>query len=272
MAWYDRGVAKPSTARKHGKQIAALYGSGVSGVEIARRLGLKRQSVYNALSQLGVHRRRGAPAKRGLNLTKEVLTELYVTQRWTQTRIAERYGVSASVVGRRLKAVGIQSRSGNTTANLGRLSKEHLTQLYVTKKLQLDEVARTIDVSVPTVRRYLHLHGIPLRSRADGAALRLRQPAGTILTRWVSGSGYVMVSVVAESGGTYRIAEHRHVLEVALGRKLRRDESVHHVNGVRTDNRVENLQLRQGAHGVGIVLQCSDCGSGNVRAVDIADA
>src|SRR5690606_38825929 len=34
-----------------------------------------------------------------------------------------------------------------------------------------------------------------------------------------------------------RIAQHRVVMQEKLGRKLERNESVHHVNGIRTDNR-----------------------------------
>lgn len=66
--------------------------------------------------------------------------------------------------------------------------------------------------------------------------------------------------------------EHRVVMEKHLGRRLRADESVHHIDGNRSRNAIENLQLRQGSHGKSIAMKCLDCGSHNIGPVPLAES
>ena len=71
--------------------------------------------------------------------------------------------------------------------------------------------------------------------------------AGHLNPNWKGGSrrhqkGYIQISSTDPDRPKY-VFEHVLVMESVVGRRLVSGENVHHINGVRDDNRPENLEL-----------------------------
>lgn len=84
--------------------------------------------------------------------------------------------------------------------------------------------------------------GLPLRDAERGGKKPLPGPIR-------NGYGYVLVHAPAGYQGRTRdgrVLEHRLVMEQVLGRLLEDWEIVHHKNGIRHDNRLENLEVMDG--------------------------
>ena len=111
-----------------------------------------------------------------------------------------------------------------------------------------DRLPKTCEV--PECDRRMNANGLcaphDRRRRVRGdvdLATPIRQVAGTGYLH----HGYWHVPVPKEqrylTGGETSYAEHRLVMAKQLGRRLFADEVVHHRNGIKIDNRIENLEL-----------------------------
>ena len=59
---------------------------------------------------------------------------------------------------------------------------------------------------------------------------------------WKNNKGYIE-GRITEKGITRRVKYHRWIMEQHLGRKLSTSEDIHHLNGIKDDNRLENLSV-----------------------------
>lgn len=119
---------------------------------------------------------------------------------------------------------------------------ESLRDLVEVQGLRHYEVAARLGCSRGHVSELCRRHGVKAQRRGPrGGEGHPNWNGGS----FVDGDGYVSVWMPdhpsARKSG--RVLEHRLVMEAHIGRHLHPDEVVHHRNGDRSDNRVENLEV-----------------------------
>lgn len=181
--------------------------------------------------------------------------------------LATKYGAGMKTVHEALKSVGSNMRPrGNNVKILTSEQKARIIELYRGLGSQA-AVAAEMGLGQQQVSRCLRGAGIFDGKKATGERHR----------SWKGGrvkSGkYIAVLLppedpmrcMAQTIGY--VMEHRLVMARSIGRPLDKLETVHHINGDTKDNRLENLQLRTGRHGKGVVHRCRECGSTNIESV-----
>lgn len=129
-----------------------------------------------------------------------------------------------------------------------------LRYLYEVKRLSTLEIADMIGQRKAAVRRKMAKVGIERRTIKEAIAVSKTHTSRAIrygpeIHTWKGGKknhgGYVMIMCKGHPHASRHgyVFEHRLVMEKHLGRHLRPDEVVHHRNGVKDDNRLENLEV-----------------------------
>lgn len=101
-----------------------------------------------------------------------------------------------------------------------------------------ERVGKEDGLCLPHLKRLQE--GRPLDDPIQGDGSDINNP--DTWGRKLDSRGYIILR--CSRGGTPKqIPEHRWVMQKHLRRELLRHEEVHHINGVRDDNRIENLEL-----------------------------
>ena len=253
-----------------------VYGELGSGNAVAKRLEVSHSTAYRLLNAGGVnlpdrHGPEVQDKKKKLHGEQAQAAAADYQSGMTKKDLCEKYGVGWWSIRTTVRDLGLPFRlRGGKFRNLSDEEKDEALRLYSEEKMSQVQVAAKLGCSQSVVGRLLRSAGIG--PRGGNPRLHGKNYKGG---RVKTSGGYIglMLSVsdplrcMADSLGY--VLEHRLVMALALNRPLTSNETVHHLNGNKTDNRLDNLQLRFGKHGKGSVLKCRCCGSNNIEAVEL---
>lgn len=135
--------------------------------------------------------------------------------------------------------------------------KSWLYQKYVVEELSMPGIAKMCGVRYSTIYEHMGRFNIPKRTGIESTKLwHKRHPGvhkGKNNSSWKGGrinrNGYIYIYQPDHPYAIKQnyVPEHRLVMEKKIGRYLYPWEVVHHINGIKNDNRDENLKLLPGS-------------------------
>lgn len=100
----------------------------------------------------------------------------------------------------------------------------------------MQELAEELGIDRRVISKLFKKHDLHIRTKSENAT-------GEFNGQFKNEPIYDENGYVEIWNGTERILEHRYVMEQHLNRKLTSEEVVHHINGIKDDNRFENLEI-----------------------------
>lgn len=256
---------------------AELYRDSGSCHAVAKMLDVSATTVYRMLVDAGVEiPKRGAPElnARKLKFTGDVAQKVAAAYQSGESmrEIMRNFNCSQVAIYSAVERMGIPRRPrGQQPKRLSDKIRSEIVGLYTDERWTQGQIARRVNCNQSAVRAVLLRAGV-LRQTSHAVGPRHGSWKGG---RVMLPTGYIGVKVapnhrfhgMASSSGY--IPEHRLKVAEFLGRPLTPQETVHHKDGDRENNSLDNLQLRQGKHGKGVHMRCRACGSVDIAAEEI---
>jgi transposase len=258
------------------KLAVELYSKLGDGHAVAKKLDLSSTTTYRLLNEAGIELStlpEISARKKKLEGEKAMLVAKEYEEGTSMSKISKKYGVGQYAIYSAIKDAGIERRPrGQQPRKFKESDEKEIVSLYLNDDLTQEQIASKFNATQSTISKLLRKNGIRASGKSEGDR-HGNWNGGKHLT----GEGYIISWIpVDDDYASMRTAmgyvlEHRLVMARALGRPLTNTESVHHINGDKTDNDITNLQLRIGKHGKGETYRCADCGSYHVIAVSLKE-